>query len=809
MKTFATTRWMCAAAGLAICAAGARGQDVTRPGDVVTGIGGTSPAAEAVTNVIDNTANTKYLNFGILNTGFIVTPTGTDIVRAITLITANDAPNRDPASYKLEGSNDNGATFALIAQGSLSPPTARFAFYQATFSNTVAYTQYRVTFPTLSNGATANSMQIAEVQLNTFGNILTTGDGITATLPAGATVVAGQTVARLIDGQLGTVATPQKFGVSGGNLGTTTVDITPAAGGSIVTGIDLFSSELAAPGRTPASVTLLGSNNGTTYTQIFTSPLAQASDIYQDQQFSFPNTTSYTRYRLVLGASSDANMELAEVQLMGTTLGAAPANDLCVNALTVTNGSTSGSNINATGTDVSSCGVGDTADVWFRYVATVTGVIEANTCGAGTLDTVLSVYASCGGTETGCNDNACLGKSRVRFNATSGTPYLIRVGGVGGATGSFTLTIDPAPVVHADVPVTLAYNFNGMVHTGEANDPDNLNGFRALSDRAIQITGTPGSLDVGVEGIGGIPYHVVTQDHVLDLVQLGNRNACDNGNHTFNATANGDITGVQPSWLPNVDQSGPQTTPLAGLNLAMGPNTKVGVIANASNGGAAFQVMLTFTDSSSAVVFIDVPDWFGSQPVLPPEPGAETQSSLGTFFGTSQVDAGTPDVQLNVVEVVISTASLNAAGLGDFTGKQLDSIVFENSNSTISDIGIYAVTVRDGVAVGPAGVCCRGATCNTTFASAAACTGSLGGGAAGAAFVPGSACNSGPVSSAPCCYANYNKANGVTVQDIFDFLSDWFAGSQFASTGGSGSPVALNVQNIFDFLTNWFNGGCS
>ena len=104
------------------------------------------------------------------------------------------------------------------------------------------------------------------------------------------------------------------------------------------------------------------------------------------------------------------------------------------------------------------------------------------------------------------------------------------------------------------------------------------------------------------------------------------------------------------------------------------------------------------------------------------------------------------------------------------------------------------------------GVCCRGATCNSTVGSSS-CTGT---GTAGAFFVIlSTTCNSGAVSDAPCCFANYNKANGITVQDIFDFLSDWFAGSPFAKVGGDGTSGPLSVQNIFDFLTNWFNGGCT
>ena len=58
------------------------------------------------------------------------------------------------------------------------------------------------------------------------------------------------------------------------------------------------------------------------------------------------------------------------------------------------------------------------------------------------------------------------------------------------------------------------------------------------------------------------------------------------------------------------------------------------------------------------------------------------------------------------------------------------------------------------------------------------------------------------------CYADYNKVGGISVQDIFDFLADWFAGSAFANTGGNGTPGPLSVQNIFDFLADWFAGGC-
>ena len=107
------------------------------------------------------------------------------------------------------------------------------------------------------------------------------------------------------------------------------------------------------------------------------------------------------------------------------------------------------------------------------------------------------------------------------------------------------------------------------------------------------------------------------------------------------------------------------------------------------------------------------------------------------------------------------------------------------------------------------GVCCRGATCNATVAQSA-CTAPTT--HAGARFVStASACNAPGNRTTPCCEANYNQSTTtptITVQDIFDFLADWFSGSPFARVGGDGTGASPTVQSIFDFLSAWFGGGC-
>lgn len=55
----------------------------------------------------------------------------------------------------------------------------------------------------------------------------------------------------------------------------------------------------------------------------------------------------------------------------------------------------------------------------------------------------------------------------------------------------------------------------------------------------------------------------------------------------------------------------------------------------------------------------------------------------------------------------------------------------------------------------------------------------------------------------PTCRADFNGANGVGVQDIFDFLAAWFAGSPSADFNGVNG---VGVQDIFDFLAAWFQG---
>ncbi len=94
------------------------------------------------------------------------------------------------------------------------------------------------------------------------------------------------------------------------------------------------------------------------------------------------------------------------------------------------------------------------------------------------------------------------------------------------------------------------------------------------------------------------------------------------------------------------------------------------------------------------------------------------------------------------------------------------------------------------------GTCCRGTICNTNV-SRLDCAGISTGGQ----FVLTSSCTT-PQQTPTCCAPDYNHTGGTNVQDIFDFLASWFASNPWTNINGG----PLDVSDIFSFLSAWFTG---
>ncbi len=158
--------------------------DVTAPGDRTEGVpnDGDWPGGEYPGLAIDDNTGTKYLHFGgdfdagdpLNGSGIQITPAaGASIVTGLTFTTANDSPNRDPAAFALYGSNAGiDGPYELIACGDISDfdqadEWPRFTINETmiAFDNYVVYEHYQLQFTDIRDISTANSMQVAEIEL--------------------------------------------------------------------------------------------------------------------------------------------------------------------------------------------------------------------------------------------------------------------------------------------------------------------------------------------------------------------------------------------------------------------------------------------------------------------------------------------------------------------------------------------------------------------------------------------------------------------------------------------------------------------
>ncbi len=359
-----------------------------------------------------------------------------------------------------------------------------------------------------------------------------------------------------------------------------------------------------------------------------------------------------------------------------------------------------------------------------------------------------------------CNDNGCSVSSRLQWMGTAGTTYLVRVaskssgfpsGGAGtaGATGTFVLHIDDS--VHTDLAVPLTFNWNGICHgtrsVADANffseqcvtapasheNRTDLNGYRSISDRGLLFdpnNSTPNAFNYGgTIGYRGMEYSVYGTPLQMDLVHVAQaaspyRGGGANGNFKPNTqtwaspTTAAPAEGRLPLWLQGDPVTGFATydhysnvlSNVSAMNAVFGDDTRLGLIYHMTNLGAnvgSFNVTLTFADSFQAQVTCNGTDWFGGASATPcnaslpasPQPGVEAHRVLGVYNAVQNIDRGDPAStgQLKVVESVISTASLAAAGQDPRGHGILTSIKFDNVTS--SDVGtnvsVFAATLRD------------------------------------------------------------------------------------------------------------------
>jgi len=158
----------------------------------------------------------------------------------------------------------------------------------------------------------------------------------------------------------------------------------------------------------------------------------QASSVTVQMQAGVP-------YLIRLGAKNLTQVGTFRLNIQGGSA----SSDNCANAEVLLPGITEGSTACATTDGSAPCAFNSGKDVWYRFTPFCTGLYIFDTCAGTDFNTVLTLFTGCGGTTIACNDNSCSlnGPSSVFAQLQAGVEVLLRVGGVNGQSGNYSLRV--------------------------------------------------------------------------------------------------------------------------------------------------------------------------------------------------------------------------------------------------------------------------------------------------------------------------------------------------------------------------------
>lgn len=463
-----------------------------------------------------------------------------------------------------------------------------------------------------------------------------------------------------------------------------------------------------------------------------------------------------------------------------------PANDICAQAMTgfaippgggTVSGTLAGASRDAMGTTCPSNQTGP--DVYHTITPTASGVYTFETCGGAAWDTVLSVHTACPASAANqlpqaCNDDACGTQSRVSALLSAGQTYIVRVGAYAStsAVGAYTLLVGySAPVTNDECGST-----NPLLALDVATTGSSVGATTTLtitpSTFCGAYTGSGGGGDVFFRFVPptsggytfstcGSSFDTVLSVHSACPVAMDNLIGCnDDGPSGF--CAGGALTSLVYATLTGQHTYFVRVAGYAGTVAASG-----------------MVVVTAHRDQNAIVTGACCADSAGG-PMCEARPQSEC---VGTYQGDNTSCVPDPCEVEGACCLSDGTCMMGRASAcpGVYQGDA-------------SACGTMACPQ-------PTGVCCIGAVCLIVLPADCVSPGA----AVGALWVGGNQCNASATVNGPCCRADFNKSGTVTVQDIFDYLNAWFAGSPFTHLA---APGQATIQDIFDFLTAWFAGGC-
>jgi hypothetical protein len=283
---------------------------------------GGSPEAENVAMLIDNNDSTKYLvkaeqSYIRYNISEQAVLTG------YTMTSANDAPERDPNSWRLEAWDGVAGDWVTLHEVMNEPMwDTRYEKKSWSFENMSYYSTYRLVI-TAINGDTEGLMQIAELELlglvydssditDLGGTIVGSNDDLPWTGADSDGSPDGERIEKLIDNDVNT-----KYLV-GAEVSWIDYSINNLA---VVDGYTIYSAN-DAPERDPKSWELLGWDDATSAWVVLHTVTDEPmwDERFTPKDWAFDNTASYSTYRLnitAINGDADGLMQIAELELYG------------------------------------------------------------------------------------------------------------------------------------------------------------------------------------------------------------------------------------------------------------------------------------------------------------------------------------------------------------------------------------------------------------------------------------------------------------------------------------------------------------
>jgi len=497
-----------------------------------------------------------------------------------------------------------------------------------------------------------------------------------------------------------------------------------------------------------------------------------------------------------------------------------PANDNCSStwwALTeafAAGGTTHPASVDGSAT----LGNSNAPDVWYIYTPSCTGYATIDTCGS-ICDTVVSIHTGCPGTianQIAIDDDACGNlDSRLTFNCVANQQYIVRVAAYSLATSDaffIRAACTPGPPVNNAcanaTDVSSCANQNSYTLISATNDGSATCGLSA-SNPDVWFTFTApysGRLIAATCGSNDFPQADQGIDTVLSL-----HSGCPGT--TANQIACSDDTSDPDCYQVGTNR---YDSYLA-YNIAAGETVKfrVSKYNTSALGRFNFYVRLipsnaecsgaitiedgsttTYCTENAGTEFPNFPNqradlWYR---YTAPCDGDVLVSLCGSYQNAAwtvwQDSGACPPTFYEDSEYPSNHP--NCAGFvsrSTFRGRAGESYFIEVGGSNTGP-GIMYVSCTPNT-----GACCYGSLCRVTTNEFCV--------QGGGAFIGvGEPCKF-PGNPVTCCDANINDNSGVSVQDIFDFLSIYFASAPGADFNNSG---AISVQDIFDFLTAYFAG---